>query len=76
MVPSQDAGQDIQTHTDIGAVKILPCSSYTFLPASAQMCKAIQMISEHNLQSHMTFCHILAVTATHPVPHPQKVARI
>jgi len=22
MVPSQDAGQDIQTHTDVGAVKI------------------------------------------------------
>lgn len=76
MVPSQDAGQDIQTHTDTGAVKILPCSSYTFLPASAQMFKAIQMISEHSLQSDMTFCRILAVTATHPVPHPQKVARI
>jgi len=41
MVASQEAGQDIQTHTDIGAVKILP---YTFVPASAKMFKAIQII--------------------------------
>jgi hypothetical protein len=31
-------------HTDIRAVTILPYSSYTFLPASAQIFKAIQMI--------------------------------
>jgi hypothetical protein len=38
------AGQDIQTHINTGAVKVLSCSSYTFLPASAQMFKAIQII--------------------------------
>lgn len=44
MVPSQDSGQDIQTHTDIVAVKILPCSSYTSVPASAQMFKVLKVL--------------------------------
>ena len=58
MVPSQIPRPDIQTHTDIGAVKILPFNSYTFLPASAQMFKAIQMIFYNTI--FKATCHILA----------------